>query len=156
MIVTTFEDCQRYAAISPKLQRAFDWLTSHDLRSLPEGRTDIDGDDIYINRSSFTSKSREDARWEIHHQYLDIQMVVCGQEQMDVTPASLTTNVDEYNAATDYQQVQSREGEPYQTIRMVPGQMTIVFPEDAHRPAIHRDGRTPAQIEKAVVKIRVD
>lgn len=156
MIVTTFKDSQRYASISPKLEKAFAWLNSHDLVELPHGRTDIDGDDIYINRSSFTSKSRQEAKWEIHHHYLDIQMVVCGQEQMDVTPAALTTNVDEYNATTDYHQVQSKEGESYQTILMVPGQMTIVFPEDAHRPAIHGDCCTAAPIEKAVVKIRID
>ena len=156
MIVTTFEDSKRYASISPKLERAFGWLNSHNLRELPQGRTDIEGDEIYINRSSFTSKPREEARWEIHHHYLDIQMVLAGQEQMDVTPASLTTNVDEYNATTDYQQVDSEPGDSFQTVLMVPGQMTIVFQEDAHRPAIHGDGKTPAAIEKAVVKIKLD
>lgn len=156
MIVTTFADCQRYANISPKLKKAFDWLNSHDLLNLPQGRTDINGDEIYINRSSFTSKSREDARWEIHHHYLDIQMVLVGQEQMDVTPASLTSPAEEYNATTDYQQVQTKDNHPYQTILMVPGQMTIVFPEDAHRPAIHGDGITASPMEKAVVKIRID
>ena len=156
MIVTTFEDCQRYAAISPKLARAFEWLNSHDLLNLPEGRTDIDGDDIYINRASFTSKSREDARWETHHHYLDIQMVLQGQEQMDVTPAPLSRTVGEYNATTDYQMMEELPGTIYQTIVMLPGQMTIVFQEDAHRPAIHGDGKTPAKIEKAVVKIRLD
>ena len=124
--------------------------------NLPQGRTDIEGDEIYINRSSFTSKSREDARWEIHHHYLDIQMVLAGQEQMDVTPASLTMPTQEYNATTDYQQVQTKDSHPYQTILMVPGQMTIVFPEDAHRPAIHEDGTTATPIEKAVIKIRID
>ena len=90
MIVTTFEDSKRYASISPKLEKAFVWLNSHNRMELPQGRTDIEGDEIYINRSSFTSKPREEARWEIHHHYLDIQMVLAGQEQMDVTPASLT------------------------------------------------------------------
>ena len=156
MIVTTFEDSKRYASISPKLEKAFGWLNSNNLMELPQGRTDIEGDEIYINRSSFTSKPREEARWEIHHHYLDIQMVLAGQEQMDVTPASLTTNVDEYNATTDYQQVDSEPGDSFQTVLMVPGQMTIVFQEDAHRPAIHGDGTTPATIEKAVVKIRID
>lgn len=37
MIVTTFADCQRYAAISPKLKTAFDWLNSHNLMELPSG-----------------------------------------------------------------------------------------------------------------------
>ncbi len=156
MIVTTFADCQRYAVISPKLKKAFEWLNSHNLMELPQGRTDIDGDEVYINRSSFTSKYREEAKWEIHHHYLDIQMVLAGQEQMDVTPASLTYPAEEYNPTTDYQQVQAKDNLPYQTILMVPGQMTIVFPEDAHRPAIHGDGTTPAPIEKAVVKIRID
>lgn len=156
MIVTTFADCQRYAAISPKLKKAFDWLNANNLMELPQGRTDIDGDDIYINRSSFTSKNREDARWEIHHHYLDIQMVLAGQEQMDVTPACLSYPADEYNPTTDYQQVQAKDNLPYQTIFMVPGQMTIVFPEDAHRPAIHGDTTTPAPIEKAVIKIKID
>lgn len=156
MIITTFKDCQRYAAISPKLEKAFAWLNSHNLMELSQGRTDIDGDEIYINRASFTSKSREEARWEIHHHHLDIQMVLAGQEQMDVTPASLTQPADAYNATTDYQQVISNPGESFQTVLMVPDQMTIVFPEDAHRPAIHGNGRTPATIEKAVVKIRID
>lgn len=156
MIVTTFEHCQRYATISPKLARAFEWLNSHNLMELPQGRTDIEGDEIYINRASFTSKSRQEARWEIHHHYLDIQMVLAGQEQMDVTPANLTHPVDEYNTTTDYQQVDSEPGDSFQTILMVPGQMTIVFQEDAHRPAIHGDGKTPATIEKAVIKIRLD
>ena len=37
MIVTTFADCQRYAAISPKLKKAFDWLNSNNLMDLPQG-----------------------------------------------------------------------------------------------------------------------
>ena len=150
MIVTTFKDCKRYAGICTKLDRAFSWLQNTDVSKLPMGKTEIEGNEIYANHSTFTSLPRSEAKWEVHHTHLDIQIVLKGHELMDITPRDLTSPVGQYNKEADYQQV---NGSISQTVHMVPEQMTIVFPEDAHRPAIHGDEKTAQIIEKLVIKI---
>ena len=49
MITDSLSCLGRYCGIHPALDTAIRWLAEHDLAQLPNGRTEIDGQEVYIN-----------------------------------------------------------------------------------------------------------
>ena len=49
MICDTLEHLARYNGLHPNLDTAIDYLLTHDLSALPNGRTEVDGDEVFIN-----------------------------------------------------------------------------------------------------------
>ena len=72
MIAGTKNDLKRYRGIDERIDSCIDYILSHDLSSLPLGRTDID-DDLYISSSANQLGNEEDKRWEAHEKHLDLQ-----------------------------------------------------------------------------------
>ena len=51
-------------------------------------RYDIDGDNLYATVSEYITKNEEDAKFEAHQKYIDIQYVISGKEIMSIAPLS--------------------------------------------------------------------
>ena len=49
MICDTLQHLGRYRGLHPNLDTAIDYLLTHDLAALPLGRTEVDGDKVFIN-----------------------------------------------------------------------------------------------------------
>ena len=49
MICDTLQHLVRYRGLHPNLDTAIDYLLTHDLAALPLGRTEVDGDKVFIN-----------------------------------------------------------------------------------------------------------
>lgn len=47
MILDRLENAKRYLPLSPHFAKAFEFLDKHNLRDLPLGRHEIDGDRVY-------------------------------------------------------------------------------------------------------------
>ncbi len=69
-------------------EKAFAFLRDNDLSKLEVKRYDIDGDNLYASVSEYMTKNEEDAKFEAHRNYIDIQHVIIGAEQMSITPLS--------------------------------------------------------------------
>jgi YhcH/YjgK/YiaL family protein len=133
------------------LERAFEYLAGTDLAALPLGRTAIEGDDVYVTVTEAGTRPPEQVRFESHRRYIDIQLVVQGQEAIEVAPAASLTVVEPYDAAKDiefYAVPESRR-----TIALRAGDFAVFAPGDGHRPSLHLDG--PHVSRKAVVKVSV-
>ncbi len=149
MIFDTMENASLYYGVAPRLQQAFELLAQTDLNALPAGKTELDGSDIFVNISETNLKRVEDAKLEIHNTYVDIQILLVGeQEGFGWTPrAALTQPVDVYNEQKDIQFF----NDAHQTIVYLrKGQFTILMPEDGHAPMIGSGA-----IKKAIVKVRL-
>ena len=59
--------------------KAFTFLKNSDLSKLEIKRYDIDGDNLYAPVSEYLTKNEEDAKFEAHQKYIDIQYVVSGK-----------------------------------------------------------------------------
>ena len=70
------------AAYPKTVAQAIAWLKSHDYAALPLGKTPIDGENIYINFSEYETKPGEKVVLESHRKYIDIQVMVEGEELM--------------------------------------------------------------------------
>ncbi|MDE7100643.1 MAG: YhcH/YjgK/YiaL family protein, partial [Anaeroplasmataceae bacterium] len=80
MIVAKLRDIKRYKGISKNIDTAIDYILTHDLMALPKGKTIIDGDKVYVNRDTYVARPLEECFFENHEHYLDLQIVLKGQE----------------------------------------------------------------------------
>jgi YhcH/YjgK/YiaL family protein len=133
------------------LERAFEYLASTDLSALPLGRTSIEGDDMFVTVTEAETKPPEKVRFEAHRRYIDIQLVVRGQEAIGIAPAASLTTVEPYDPAKDIEffAVPPRS----ESLELRAGDFAVFAPADAHRPSLHLDG--PHVSRKAVVKVSV-
>jgi len=132
--------------------KAFAFLRDNDLSALELKRYDIDGNNVYAPVNEYLTKNEEDARYEAHREYIDIQYVVSGRELIGVAPISARADeLEPYNQANDIEFFTVRGGE---NRLATPGKFFIFFPEDAHRPGLKDVDNSP--VRKVVVKVRVN
>ncbi|MFZ5878063.1 MAG: YhcH/YjgK/YiaL family protein [Chloroflexota bacterium] len=148
MIFDTLDHLSRYDGLGHNLPRALKFLAEQDLSTLPDGRTDIDGDDLYAMMQAYDTKPAEQGKWEAHRKYIDIQYVISGTERMGF--ASLRTmQLGEYIPDRDFQAMSGTGS----FVDVFAGSFVIFFPEDAHMPGLYVD--EPQPVRKVVLKVRV-
>ncbi|MDP4277327.1 MAG: YhcH/YjgK/YiaL family protein [Bacteroidota bacterium] len=146
MILDSLKNSDAYCALHPLLKKAFDYIKSHDLSVIEPGKIVVDGDRLFISVSELNGKTPEAAKMEGHQKYIDIQIVLKGEEKMGWTAIEHCTHVLEpYNSEKD---IAFFTDKPTAFIDVQPGEFVIFFPEDGHAPAI---GDGP--IKKAIVKV---
>ena len=145
MILDTLPNLQQYAALNPLFAAVLRFLEQHDLNSLPTGRHDIQGDDLYVNIQDAKARTRQEARLEAHQQMIDIQIPLSDSEEMGYSPLSSLSQAP-YDAASD---IAFYDEAPESYFRVSPGQFVIFFPQDGHAPAISPNG-----LRKAIFKVR--
>lgn len=149
MILDHISKIETYKGISERMDLAINYLKSTDLSTLEVGKHAIDGDDVYVLIQSYLGKSVEEANCEAHKNYIDIQLVIAGDEYIGYAPVEGMTVVEPYSEAKDRFFVQWQGT----LLNMTQGMFAIFFPQDAHMPSVVN---TPGiLIQKAVVKIRV-
>ncbi len=149
MIYDNIKNSTTYANLSPRFRQAFDYLKSTDLAALPVGRIELDGKNVYVLVQEYTSKLKEQGKWEAHRRYVDLQYIVSGVEKMGF--ASLDRmKLGDYNPDKDFQAL-SGEGV---FLPLGPGDFMLLWPQDAHMPGMAAE--SPVPVKKVVVKIAVE
>lgn len=107
-----------------------------------------------IHMMSTTSRLPEGCRYEVHRQFCDVQVVLEGQEWLFNAPArGLQLNAP-FNEARDAGFLATAPEEPAR-LTLRPGLFAVLFPWDAHLPAMAVDNR-PMPLRKCVAKIPLD
>jgi biofilm protein TabA len=151
MIADTLDQCRRYTGLSPRFAAAFEFLEKLPA-SQPLGRYEIDGDNCFALVQAYATKPLDQAQFETHRQYIDIQFIQAGRETMLWSPlAALTQVTQPYLAEKD---VIFYASPPQMTpINLGPGQFVIFFPADGHAGGLDCGGQS--EIRKVVIKVRV-
>ena len=148
MVIGSLNSTERLEEVNPRFRKVFEFLKSHDLQSLPMGKTEIDGDNVWLSVSEVQGKMETMAKVETHDQYIDIQVPLEGRETFGWQARSeLGHGIGTYDAVQDITFYADRAA-VYFTLSA--GQFCVFFPEDGHAPCIG-DGR----IKKIVVKVKV-
>jgi len=149
-------------ATTPAFQRAFAYAeeclsagspASKRLHAVATGQTErIElGDGVFALEQAYDSKPRGEGRWESHHAYIDVQVIVEGDELMEVTDVKRLKIDEDFTPAKDLLFYQSfADGS---VLRMKAGEAAVFFPIDAHKPSLAVG--SPALVRKTVVKIPV-
>lgn len=120
---------------------------------LPAGKHEIDGSRIYASIFSYaTTAGPEPGVFEAHRNYLDLQLLLSGEERIDVTQERLTEHAP-YDAAGDAV-LYAPPAAPCSGIVLRPGYFALLLPRDSHRPG--NAVTTVSQVTKVVIKIAVD
>lgn len=132
------------------LDQAFDALSKLNDKS-PIGITHLRDDLMYMNVHTYSTKPRNDCRFEGHRDMIDVQYMISGGELIEwVLKANLIED-GEFDEDRDFQYYHRPESPSPTQVRLAPGHFGIFFPEDGHCPKI-ADG-THDSVYKAVVKI---
>jgi YhcH/YjgK/YiaL family protein len=132
--------------------KAFTFLKTSDLSKLEIKRYDIDGDNLYAAVSEYITKNEEDARFEAHQKYIDIQYIISGIEKMSIAPLSLKKEILEpYDASKD---VEFMTVSNFTSVNATPSEFLIFFPSDIHRPGV-KVGEN-SSVRKIVIKVKVN
>jgi YhcH/YjgK/YiaL family protein len=132
--------------------KAFLFLKNNDLTKLELKRFDIDGDNLFVTASEYTTKNIEDAKYEGHKKYIDIQYVASGAEMIGLARDSqiekVTTEYSEGNDIAFYTVGKRQE------IKATPDRFFIFLPSDIHCPGVKVAEN--AKVRKIVLKVRID
>ncbi|MBO4235370.1 MAG: YhcH/YjgK/YiaL family protein [Firmicutes bacterium] len=148
MIIGNINDKSQYDFISKdeRIKCALDYIRAGKFVSEAGVREPIgEGCIAFVNKietREFTGK------YEAHKKYLDLFYVINGVEKVCVTKTAGAEICEEYSEEKDIFFVNAEEG---MTITLNEGDYIIVFPEDAHAPALG-DG---SLLEKLIIKIPV-
>ena len=149
MIRDRLEHAYLYYAVHKRFQQAFEYIHSIDIHSIPVGRHEIDGANLYALVQEYDTKLKEQGKWEAHRRYIDLQYVTQGAEGFGYANIHRLQQ-GEYDASKDFLPLQG--GGDLITVKS--GYFILLMPEDAHMPGMAIG--EPAPIRKIVLKIAVD
>ncbi len=133
--------------MNPYFKEVFDFLRSADLARLEPGRIGIDGENAWINVVETTGKERSKVLLETHDDYIDIQVLIAGNEEFGWKPRQELTQIrptDPSKTDIDFYDDKASFYFP-----LTPGCFAVFFPEDGHAPCVG-EGR----IRKLIAKVR--
>jgi YhcH/YjgK/YiaL family protein len=151
MIADVLKNRQIYAAISPRMKTALEYIAKTDFSAMEPGRYELDGPNLFALVQAYDSIPREQGKWECHKNYIDIQYITEGIEQIGCNNIGKMKVTTEYNPEKDIAFL-SGEGD---YITFSKGSYGIFFPEDAHQPKI-APNNVSGKVKKVVIKIKVD
>lgn len=148
MILDVLDNCDTYAGLNPHFATAFAFLRRPDLAELPEGRHEVDGNNVYAVVAKGAGRRPEDALIETHDASIDIQLVLDGTDRMGWKPRKALGPKTE--ASDPRKDVAFYKDSPMAWTKVTPGMFAIYFPEDAHMPMISDGG-----LHKVIMKVAV-
>lgn len=151
MIFDTIKNIGCYRGLGSNMDRAIEALLSTDFSALETGRYEVDGDDVFFMIQEPTLKEEDEARYEIHRSYADIQLALTDGEVILALPAGQIEEWQPFDLEKDAGF--STNAEPGIPLEMKPGCFAIFFPQDAHMPCLR--GGDEKKSRKVVVKVRL-
>lgn len=134
-----------------ELRQAIEYVKTNVTEQTEKGRHDIDGNRLFYLISEDMTEPFDKRRAEFHARYLDIQIVLKGQEGMTFSVLPARTPETDWLADKDIAFL--AEGEQEKTVILSEGDFVVFYPGEVHKPLCAVGA--PAQVRKAVVKLLV-
>lgn len=132
-----------------RFQKAFEFLHRSDLKRMPVGRYEIDGDNVFALIQECDLKPVSEAKGEAHRRYIDIQTPLTGDETYGVARLTDGNFRNLFDSKADF----GLYDQDMQTFTLHPGEFAIFMPpRGLHAPGLTRD--EPHRIRKLVVKVK--
>lgn len=140
-----------YRGLNRNLDTAIDFCENLSFDRMTDGRYEIDGEKVFLNLSE--TDLGTNPVWECHQKYMDLQIVLAGNETMDYTPFENVTDWSDFDSSKDRQL--GRQCADFSTCQVSPGMFALFFPWDAHRPGIG-EGKGRKAVFKIALKAASD
>ncbi|WP_072569553.1 N-acetylneuraminate anomerase [Enterobacter sp. SA187] len=116
---------------------------------LSPGRHELAGAACFMNVMHYSTQLPDTKKAELHRQYVDVQVVLTGEEQIFYGAAGSARECEEWHDADDYQLCQHIDNQQRLTLRA--GMFAVFMPGEPHKPGCTM-GRE-SEVKKAVIKV---
>lgn len=152
MIISSLTSPNFKVGLPKVIAEVCDYLNTLDLNALENGRHDIN-DQIYMNVMEPETAEPSSKKAELHHEYLDVQVLIRGTENIEVgANYPDLSKYESYNKADDYQLCAGIDDKFIVTMK--PKMFAVFYPYEPHKPCCVVNGKTE-KIKKLVVKVPV-
>ncbi len=154
MIVDRIQNYAKYHHLPDRIVRAIEYIGSTDFAFVESGQYELDGKKLISIVSRYKTKLPENAVWESHRKYIDVQFVAGGNERFGYAPLAtappIKTPYSEERDVIFY--------EPGTEMFAAPaGTFMIFYPDDVHAPGLAAGiPPAPSEVVKVVVKVAVE
>jgi YhcH/YjgK/YiaL family protein len=152
MIFDSLKNIGFYRGLNDRYAKAVEFLLQDNLQDLDNGKYEIDGTDVYANVMEYDTIPWEEASYEAHKHYTDIQCILAGEELMSFEPTVNLIPAGEYNESKDVIKFNNEIRGIDFVVRA--GEYLIFQPQDGHKPKAMN--QTSSRVKKVVVKIKED
>lgn len=139
----------KYNYLEEKFLAAYKWLAETDLDNTAAGSYPI-CEGVTANVQEYTTFPAAEGSFETHDLFFDIQYIISGKEQFGVCKRDgLVLKQDNPDSDVKFYEEPEMSG----TVLLLPGDLIVVAPEDAHKPRCAAGA--PEFVRKVVVKVKV-
>ncbi|GHH97772.1 YhcH/YjgK/YiaL family protein [Neobacillus kokaensis] len=150
MIVDHFSHFDFYRGMNKKFDQVFAYIQQTDFETLEPGTYELDGKELFFNLFEYETKSEEERIWESHKKYVDIHLILEGQEFIGYELFDRMSMKEAYHEDDDYYLMDG----PLQSMnKLEKGDFAIYYPQDVHKTGIMVNG--PEKVRKAVFKVKL-
>jgi len=152
MIHTDLKSAESLLPGTAAFRLALDFLRRPDLRNLPDGKYEIDGETVFAMVQRYETLVQAEPKFEAHRKYTDLQFLAAGAELIGWAPLGKLAVTEVYDEGKEacFGTVPPGSWAP---LRLEAGQLALLGPEDAHAPRLAAGA--PAPVLKVVVKVLV-
>ncbi len=137
-------------SLEKRCMKALEYLLNLGNENLSLGRHDVN-ESFYYNVQDYETKVNPMKHFESHCKYVDIQMLVSGEENLqvvDVSRLQVEAPYDETKERILYHPIGNAA-----SIILRPGSVVVLYPKDAHR-TVAFNGK-PCNVKKIVGKVKI-
>lgn len=150
MIADHINNKARYTACHKNIEAALNFIAERaNDPALEDGTYPILPGEVIVHVLSKTTHAREDAKMEIHKNFMDIHYMIRGAERCTFAPLNADAP---YDSATDNAFWDCADTG---SIVIGEGEFYAVWPLEPHCPLCHVDGSEQA-VRKIICKVKVD
>jgi len=149
MIFGNRNHISEFSFLEDSVKECFTYAKEHDLASYEKGSHEIDGERLFVNIVEYETTTPENRFWEAHKEYMDVNVMISGQEQIDLNFIG-NMELKEYVPKDDFLPM---DGEKNGSVILRPGDFLVCYPNDAHRTAVEVEGAE--KVKKAIFKVRI-
>lgn len=151
MILDSTDNFGKYTCLHERFAQVAEFLARVDLVGMADGQYELDGTNLYLTVGTHALRRRQEAALEAHDNYVDIQVVISGEEgfgwRFRKECAAPRGEMDREKDIIFY------DDTPSASVRAHGGQFVIFFPDDAHAP-LTECGEGCGKVRKLVFKIK--
>ena len=156
MIYDKIENLEKYASLHLRFANAIAYLKQLIAENVSNGRHDMPNCDVpnavFANVTSYnTSKLGDMPQMEAHHKYIDIQIVLAGEEVIYLPTVDCLRSTKEYDEALDYELFEMPTESENVRLVMRPNTFVIFFTNEPHIACIVNG--EPGSVHKIVGKV---
>ena len=151
MIYDELKNIKTYKGINKNLDKAIDFIVEKKYLNADFGKNIVDDDKIYFDYpETVSTRENIDLELEYHKKYIDIHIVLEGEEVIAYTPLEDCLETQSYNDEEDYALV---KGKAQVELILNAKNFLLFFPEEPHLALLKID--TPKEIKKVIFKVEI-